>query len=317
MSRLVTASVSGPTLNPEPSTPNPLLGAHMSIAGGVDKAIERALAVGCTTLQIFSKNNMQWFTRPLLKEEIARFDRFRKASRLKPIFSHAGYLINLGATDKAVLEKSLRAMADELERAKALGLAFVVIHPGSHMGTGEEAGLKRIARSLDRVFGLRASGFRIQRSGIGSPRVALEVTAGQGTNLGYRFEHLARIYELVRRPDRLAVCLDTCHLLAAGYEIRNENGYRQTMKKLDRIIGLKQVVAIHVNDSKTPLGSRVDRHEHIGKGHVGLEAFRLIMNDRRFQRVPKVLETPKGPEVNGVSKWDKRNLAVLRRLVGK
>lgn len=306
----------------------PLLGAHMSVAGGVDKAIDRAAALRCTTLQIFSKNNMQWFTRPLGREEIARFHLRRRETGIEPIFSHTGYLINLGATDRQVYEKSLRALADELQRAESLGLPFVVLHPGSHLGRGEEAGLRRIASALNQVFSnlekpkVGAATLPLARlaseGGMRRPvrpvRVALEVTAGQGTNLGYRFEHLARIYELVSNPRRLAVCLDTCHLLAAGYDIRTASGYEKTMRKLDRIIGLKQVVAIHVNDAKTPLGSHVDRHTHIGKGYVGLEAFRLLMTDPRFRTVPKVLETPKEDEVNGVSKWDRKNLAVLRKL---
>jgi deoxyribonuclease-4 len=230
--------------------------------------------------------------------------------KVAPIFSHAGYLINLGATDAKFYEQSIRAMADELHRAQALGLPFVVIHPGSHMGRGEDAGLKQIALALDQALAVPAAG--IAHSVL--PRVALEVTAGQGNCLGHRFEHLARIYERVGKPERLAVCLDTAHLFAAGYDIRTRKGYDQTMKELDRILGIKQVVAIHVNDSKTPLGSRVDRHAHIGKGHLGLDTFRFVMTDPRFRTIPKVLETPKEDEADGVSKMDKRNLAVLRKL---
>jgi deoxyribonuclease-4 len=289
-----------------------LLGAHMSTAGGVHKALQRAVPLGCTTIQIFSKNNMQWFAKPLGKDEVARFDLLRKQTRIGPVFSHAGYLINLGATNPGVYEKSLRALVDELQRAEALGLPFVVLHPGSHMGRGEEAGLKQIASALDQVFAERR-----ERACPAPVRIALEITAGQGNCLGNRFAHLARIYDLVAHPDRLAVCLDTCHLFAAGYDIRTQRGYARTMSELDRVIGTKQVVAIHVNDSKTPLGSRVDRHTHIGKGQLGLAAFRFVMNDPRFKRVPKVLETPKEPEIDGVSKMDRVNLAVLRKLVRK
>lgn len=283
----------------------------MSIAGGVDRAIDRARAARCTTLQIFVKNNMQWFAKPLPPAEIANFERRRAEAGIDPIFSHAGYLINLGATHAGTFGKSLRSLADELRRAEALRLSCVVMHPGSHLGRGEEAGMRQIARAIDQVFAevgwhRRANGKR--------PRLALEVTAGQGSNLGYRFEHLARIVELVRQPDRLAVCLDTCHLFAAGYDIRNAKGYAATMRELDRRIGIDRVLAIHLNDSKTPLGSRVDRHDHIGKGHIGSGAFRLVLNDPRFRRVPKVLETPKGPEINGVGEFDKLNLARLRRL---
>jgi deoxyribonuclease-4 len=288
----------------------PLLGAHLSIAGGVAKAIERAAALRCTTLQIFSKNNMQWASKPLGEVEVARFHQLRGETRIEPIFAHSGYLINLGAINPGFYEKSVRALADELQRASMLGLPFVVLHPGSHMGRGEEAGLRQIAAALDEAFSLQTPSPKSQ-----APRVALEVTAGQGNCLGNRFEHIARIYERVKRPERLAVCLDTCHLFAAGYDIRTRRGYNQTMRELDRVIGLKQVVAIHVNDSKTPLGSRVDRHTHIGKGHLGLAPFRFVMNDPRFRHVPKVLETPKGAEVNGVGTMDKKNLAVLRKMV--
>jgi deoxyribonuclease-4 len=278
----------------------------MSIAGGVDKAIERAVAAGCTTLQIFSKNNMQWETKPLGTGEVERFRLLRGQTKLEPIFAHSGYLINLGAVNPSFYEKSKRALADELQRAETLNLPLVVLHPGSHMGRGEEAGMQRIATALNDVFA------ETPRNHV---RVALEVTAGQGNCLGNRFEHLARIYELVTNRRRLAVCLDTCHLFAAGYDIRRERGYRQTMDELDRVLGIQQVVAIHVNDSKTPLGSRVDRHAHIGKGHLGLAPFRFIMNDARFRKVPKVLETPKGEEFDGVGEMDRENLAVLRKLV--
>ncbi|MSR65210.1 MAG: deoxyribonuclease IV [Verrucomicrobiae bacterium] len=284
----------------------PLLGAHMSAAGGVGKAIERAVAAGCTTLQIFSKNNMQWDSKPLDAAEVARFHLLRKQTKIEPIFAHGGYLINLGAINPVFYEKSKHALVDELHRAETLKLPFVVLHPGSHMGQGEEAGMQRIATALNDVFA------ETPRNRV---RVALEVTAGQGNCLGNRFEHIARIYKLVKNRKRLAVCLDTCHLFAAGYDMRSPRGYEQTMTELDRILGIKQVVAIHVNDSKTPLGSRVDRHTHIGKGCLGLAPFRFVMNDARFKNVPKVLETPKGEECDGVGEMDRKNLAVLRKLV--
>jgi len=289
----------------------PLLGAHLSIAGGVDKAIERARALRCTTLQIFTANNMQWACRPLATDEIERFLQVRREAGIEPIFSHAGYLINLGAIKPSFYQQSIRALADELGRAAALRLPFVVLHPGSHMGRGEEAGMKQIASALNAVFTNHES----RTTSHAPPRIALEVTAGQGNSLGHRFEHLARIYELVKRPERLAICLDTCHLFAAGYDIRAKQGYEQTMRELDRVLGIEQVVAIHVNDSKMPLGSRLDRHAHIGKGHLGVELFRFLMNDPRFRNVPKVLETPKGAEVRGVGRMDRVNLATLRRLV--
>lgn len=277
------------------------LGAHMSIAGGVDKAIERGRLTGCETIQIFTRGNMQWHSRPLRAEEIAAFKKLRADAGIAPVFAHDSYLINLCATNPTTLRMSIEGMVDELQRAGALGLPFVVSHPGAHMGAGEDAGLRLIADSLKEVF----------RQTRGLPvKVALETTAGQGTNLGYRFEHLADIIARVG-SERLVVCVDTCHLLAAGYDIRTPKTFAAVAKEFGRVIGWKLLAAIHLNDSKTPLGSRVDRHEHIGKGHVGKEAFRLVLNHPQFSRVPGVLETPKG-EFENVSPLDKANLRLLR-----
>lgn len=279
------------------------LGAHMSIAGGVDKALERGRRTGCDAIQIFTRGNMQWQSRPLRAEEIAAFKQLRSKTGIGPVFAHDCYLINLGATNPVTLRKSIEGMVDELQRADALGLPFVVAHPGAHVGAGEDAGLRRIADSLKEVF----------RQTRGSPvKITLETTAGQGSNLGYRFEHLA---ELISRagPERLAVCVDTCHLLAAGYDIRTTKTFAKVARDFGRLIGWEFLVAVHLNDSKTPLGSRVDRHEHIGKGHVGKEAFRLVLNHPRFSRVPGVLETPKG-DFEDVSFLDKTNLRLLRSL---
>ncbi len=270
----------------------------MSIAGGVDRALERGASVGCDAIQIFLKNNMQWAGRKLLPAEVDRF----RAQRRVPVFAHSTYLINLAATNRSFHRRSIAALIDEVERAAALGVPFIVMHPGAHMGAGEAAGLKKIARSLDAVF--RAT----PRARV---RIALETTAGQGTNLGYRFEHLAEIYQRVRKPMRLAVCVDTCHLFAAGYDIRTPRRYRQTMRELDRLVGCRQVVAFHLNDSKMPLGSRVDRHAHIGKGKIGLAGFRHVLRDRRWRRLPMVLETPKGEDLQE----DVENLKVLRSLL--
>ena len=280
------------------------LGAHMSIAGGADKAIERGRRTGCETIQIFTRGNMQWRSRPLEAEEIAAFKKLRADAGIAPVFAHDSYLINLCATNTATLRMSLDGMVDEVRRADALGLPFVVAHPGAHMGAGEDAGLRRIAGSLKEVF----------RQTKGSPvKIALETTAGQGTNLGYRFEHLADIIARAG-PERLAVCVDTCHLLAAGYDIRTPKTFAAVAKEFGRVIGWEFLAAVHLNDSKTPLGSRVDRHEQIGKGHVGKEAFRLVLNHPRFSRVPGVLETPKG-DFEDVSPLDKANLRLLRSLV--
>ncbi|MCX6908865.1 MAG: deoxyribonuclease IV [Verrucomicrobia bacterium] len=277
------------------------LGAHMSIAGGVDKAIERGRRTGCEVIQVFTRGNMQWQSRPLRAEEIAAFKKLRADTGIGPVFVHDSYLINLGATNPVTLRMSIEGMVDELWRADALGLPFVVSHPGAHMGAGEDAGLRRIADSLKEVF----------RQTRGSPvKVALETTAGQGTNLGYRFEHLADIIARVG-PERLAVCVDTCHLLTAGYDIRAPKSFAAVAKEFGRVIGWKLLAAVHLNDSKTPLGSRVDRHEHIGKGYVGKEAFRFVLNHPHFSRVPGVLETPKG-DFEDVSPLDKANLRLLR-----
>jgi deoxyribonuclease-4 len=268
----------------------------MSIAGGVDRALERGAATGCEAIQIFLKNQVQWTGKPYAVDEVQRF----RAQRTIPVFAHSSYLVNFAAADA---RRSLAAMVDEVRRADALGIPFIVMHPGAHMGAGEETGLRRVARNLDEVF--RAT----PRSPV---KIALETTAGQGTNLGYRFEHLATIIQSSNHPSRLAVCVDTCHVFAAGYDLRSAKGYRQMVSELDRLVGCDRVVAFHLNDSKTPLGSRVDRHEHIGKGHIGLDAFRRVVRDRRWRAVPMVLETPKGTE----GRWDASNLRVLRQLAG-
>jgi deoxyribonuclease-4 len=276
----------------------------MSIGGGVHTAIERACSIGCTAMQIFVKNNMQWFARPLTRREIGAFLKHTQRRELLSVFAHANYLINLAATNLQFHANSLRALSEELIRADQLKLPFLVLHPGAHLGAGEEAGLERIIESIDRVL-----------SGIPKikTRIALETTAGQGSCLGSKFEHLAYIISRVREPERLCICLDTAHIFAAGYDIGSEEGIRKTFREFDCVIGRDRLAAIHVNDSKTVRGSRVDRHEHIGKGKIGLEAFRFIMRDRRFRRIPKVLETPKGKDL----REDVENLKTLRILADK
>ena len=278
-----------------------VLGAHMSIQGGVSMAIERARSIRCTAMQVFVKNNMQWFARPLTREEIRTFLNHVQRGELLSVFGHANYLINLAATNPQFHANSIRALAEELVRADQLELPFLVLHPGAHVGAGEEAGLKKIADSVDEVFR------KIPKV---KTKIALEITAGQGSCLGHRFEHLAHIIANVREPDRLGVCLDTAHLFAAGYNIGNESGVRKTFREFDRSIGRNRLVAIHVNDSKTGHGSRVDRHQHIGKGTIGLDAFRFIMRSPRFSKIPKVLETPKGKDL----REDVVNLKTLRAL---
>jgi deoxyribonuclease IV len=276
------------------------LGAHMSIRGGVSMAIERARSIDCTTMQIFVKNNMQWFARPLSRAEIRAFIDHVRRGELLSVFGHANYLINLAATNLQFHANSIRALAEELVRADQLELPFLVLHPGAHLGAGEQAGLEKIVNSIDEVF---------RKIPNVKTKIALEITAGQGSCIGHRFEHLAHIIENVREPERLRVCLDTAHLFAAGYDISSESGVRKIFREFDRVIGRDRLVAIHVNDSKTPCGSRVDRHEHIGKGRIGLDVFRFIMRSSRFRRIPKVLETPKGKDLAE----DVINLKVLRR----
>jgi deoxyribonuclease-4 len=278
-----------------------LLGAHTSIRGGVSMAIERACSIHCTAMQIFVKNNMQWFARPLSHAEICAFLDHVQRGELLSVFGHANYLINLAATNLQFHANSIRAMTEELVRANQLELPFLVLHPGAHLEAGEEAGLKKIVDSINEVFR------RIPKV---KTKIALEITAGQGSCLGYRFEHLAHLIGSVREPERLRVCLDTAHLFAAGYDISSESGVQKIFREFDRVIGRDRLVAIHVNDSKTPCGSRVDRHEHIGKGRIGLDAFRFVMRSPRFRKIPKVLETPKGNDLAE----DLINLKTLRRL---
>ncbi len=284
--------------------PRLLLGAHMSIRGGVSMAIERARSVHCTAMQMFVKNNMQWFARPLAREEIREFIDHIQRGELLAVFAHANYLINLAATNAQFHTNSIRALSEELTRADQLELPFLVLHPGAHLGAGEETGLDKVVESIDRVL----AGLPKIKT-----RIALETTAGQGSCLGYKFEQLAYIISRVREPERVCVCLDTAHVFAAGYDIRNESSLRKTFSEFDWMIGRDRLAAIHLNDSKTARGSRVDRHEHIGKGRIGLDAFRFIMRDRRFRKIPKVLETPKGKDLAE----DVMNLKTLRSLANK
>lgn len=273
----------------------------MSIGGGVHRAIERSCSVECTAMQIFVKNNMQWFARPLEPEEITAFLRHAQRAQLSAVFAHANYLINLAATNAQFHANSLRALAEELIRADQLELPFLVLHPGAHLGAGEEAGLDKIVGSIDAVHEVLPKT---------KTRIALETTAGQGSCLGDRFDHLAYIIANVREPERLCVCLDTAHVFAAGYDLSTGAATKKMFAEFDRTIGLQHLAALHLNDSKTARGSRVDRHEHIGKGKIGLPAFRFIMRDRRFRKIPKILETPKGKEL----REDVENMQVLRAL---
>ena len=289
----------------------PRLGAHMSIAGGLPRAVERARASGCEALQIFTKSTGQWRARELPGEEIDAFRRRLRETGIGPVVAHNSYLINLAAADAALRRRSLESLGEELDRAEALGLDGLVMHPGSYTSGSEADGLRLIADGLARLLESRPHGRTC---------VLLEHTAGQGTNLGHRFEHLAEIIDLLGGSPRIGVCLDTCHLLTAGYDICSEEGYADTFRRFGRIVGFSRLKAFHLNDSKKPCGSRVDRHEHIGKGCLGLEPFRRILNDRRFAALPMVLETPKldtpdSRRRSDVDPLDRRNLATLRKLL--
>jgi len=285
----------------------PILGAHQSITGGYYRAAELARQCGCDCVQLFSKNNNQWRAKELTDDDATRFQTaLREANLIHPLV-HDSYLINLAAPDEALWRRSVEAYAIELRRAERLGIPFVVTHPGSFTTSSEEAGLARIVQALDEVHG--------QTRGL-AVKTLLENTAGQGSNLGWQFEQLATILDGVNDPDRIGVCIDTCHVFAAGYPISTAKDYKATMRKLDTIVGLRLVKAIHLNDSKRELGSRVDRHEHIGQGKIGLDAFRMLLNDPRFQNTPMYLETPKEEDgENHGLKLDAMNLATLRGLV--
>jgi deoxyribonuclease-4 len=309
----------------------PFFGAHCSISGGFHNALLEAQKLGCKTVQLFvsqprqwpvsavpaektalrsgkflTKNSNQWKARELTDEEVALFRRTLKKARLRFPTAHDSYLINLASAEKDLYRQSLEAFVIELQRAERLGLRYLVTHPGAHMNHGEEAGLARVAGALDEVH-RRCPGYKV--------RILLETTAGQGSSLGHRFEQLARILELVKEPGRLGVCLDTCHVFAAGYPLAPAKEYQATMHQFDRVIGLSRLRAFHLNDSLKPFGSRVDRHAHIGRGQLGLEPFRLLVNDRRFRNRPMILETAK--EEGDCKEMDSVNLATLRGLVNK
>lgn len=289
--------------NKVPSRPH--FGTHLSIAGGLENAIHAAAALKCDCVQIFVKNQRQWRAAALTDEQVERFREAAKSSTIHPVIAHASYLLNLAAPNEKIREASIAAMVDELERCEALGVSSLVFHPGAHLDESMEVGIARIAHSLDSVSAA-TPGFRT--------RILLETTAGQGTSIGWRFEQLAAIGDKLTAPERVGVCLDTCHLFAAGYDFRAPAGYSSMMDELDRTIGLSQVACIHVNDSKKPLGSRVDRHEHIGKGKIGKSGFANFVNDRRWAGVPMILETPKGTDGRGTD-FDNVNLKKLCGLI--
>ena len=276
----------------------------MSIAGGVGNALLLGKKVACEAIQIFTKSSRQWAAKPYTTDEIELFRFNHEQTGIATVIAHDSYLLNLGSPANALRKRSLAAFIDELERCEMLGVSHLVAHPGAHMGAGETEGIKTIARSLNEIH-KSCRGFEA--------KVTLEITAGQGSCLGYRFEQIGRIFDATSENDRLRVCFDTEHAFAAGYDIRTQEGYERTFYEFAEKIGIDRLAAFHLNDSKMELNSRVDRHEHIGKGHIGLEGFRLLVNDERFWGLPMCLETPKGPDL----KEDRKNLAVLRALLAK
>ncbi|MEA1934148.1 MAG: deoxyribonuclease IV [Thermodesulfobacteriota bacterium] len=281
----------------------PILGAHMSIAGGLHKAFGRMEQVKGKALQIFTKNQRQWITKEITEEEAGKFRCCWEESGKPPIAAHDSYLINLASDKPEINEKSISAMAHEIKRVKILGIPFLVMHPGSHTGAGVEKGLARVVKNLDHAINLAKAPEGVS--------ILIETTAGQGTGLGADFSEIAYILDNSTHSNRLGVCFDTCHVFAAGYDIRTPETYEDTFSEFDRIIGLDRLKFFHLNDSKNELGSRVDRHEHIGKGSIGLPGFRLLLNDSRFADHPMVLETPKKNDPED----DRKNLAMLRKLI--
>lgn len=263
----------------------------MSIAGGVSEALNRGRDTGCECVQIFTKSSRQWASKPLREEDIAAFKRAQRETGIDRVVAHDSYLLNLGAPDTTLRKRSVAGFIDELERCEALGVPLLIAHPGAHVGSGEEAGIKTIARSIDEAQ-QACSGYQVM--------VTLEITAGQGSNLGYKFDQMAQIFDAVKENGKLRLCFDTEHAFAAGYDLRTDEGYERTFTELDEHIGLKRLAAFHINDSLKPFNSRVDRHQHIGKGYLGLEAFRRVINDSRFAGLPMCLETEPGPEMRDI-----------------
>ena len=280
-----------------------MYGSHLSIAGGMQKALLKAESLSMDTVQVFTKNQQQWKVPPLEAAAVEVWDRERARLGFDQTVSHASYLINLASPDDALWEKSIWLFVEELERCAALGIPYLVIHPGAHVGAGEAAGLARVSAALDEAYGRTAEA-------VGLVTTCLESTAGQGSTLGYKLEHLAEMIEKVKAPGRVGVCLDTAHLFAAGYDFRGRK-YAGFKRELEKTVGVERVKVWHLNDSKKPLGSRVDRHEHIGRGEIGVEGFRPIARDKAWENVPKILETPKGEDDAG-RPWDAVNLELLK-----
>lgn len=280
----------------------PLLGAHISVSGGVSNALEIGAKLRCDAIQIFVKSNVQWKSAPLTAKEQERFLEIKKKSPIRICFAHACYLNNLATQNCSIFDKSIECLTEEFDRCRRLGLSYLILHPGSHRGAGMDNGINRVVEGIDTVLK------SFQTTDI---KILLETTAGQGDYLGGRFEHLAEIIERSRYTKRLGICLDTCHVFAAGYDMHNKRSYNNVIKEFDSIIGLERLMVIHLNDSKGKYGSHTDRHTHIGKGEIGLDTFRLILNDRRLEHLPMIIETPKEDDIRN----DRRNLRILRSLI--
>lgn len=276
----------------------------MSTAGGVDKAFGRGESVGLEVMQIFTKNQNQWRAKPIPAETVDRYFAERERTGIRLVFAHGSYLINPCATDAGTRERSLLALEEELERCELLEIPYLIMHPGSHLGRGESWGISEITKSINQVFMRRRNG---------KAMLLLENTAGQGSNLGYRFEHLAEMREGIENKGRVGVCFDTCHAFAGGYDLSTPSGVKATFEAFESTIGLEHLRVFHFNDSKKPLGSRVDRHEHIGKGAMGLEVFRFLMRSSLFKDHPMALETPKSEDLHE----DLENIETLRNLLNR
>ena len=278
-----------------------LIGSHISSAGNLHLAFQRGESIGCTVMQIFTKSSRTWFASKIQNEEITQFKQAAKKSPIKIVVAHAGYLINIGSSKSDTLKKSLKSLIEEIERCNQLEIPYLILHPGSHLGAGEAKGIEQIAQQLELAL----------ESAPGNTMILLENMAGQGTNLGYKFEHLSNIIDLCKHKKRLGVCFDTCHAFAAGYDISTKEGYKETFKLFDKIIGLKHLKAIHLNDSFGTLGSRVDRHAPLNDGKISIDTFEWIMNDKNFRDIPKILETPSDTEMK---LWSKE-IKLLKSLV--
>ena len=286
----------------------PRLGAHMSIAGGLHKALERGQSIGCESIQLFTRNNTRWHAKKRTADELALFRQTRRKTGIYPVVAHAIYLINLASPDPKVRSRSNTAFVEELERCHEAGIPYLVLHPGSHKGTGLEQGIARIAQGINRAYDEHPEYAPGQEDGV---TTLLENTAGQGASIGRTFEELARIADQIENPAYIGYCLDTAHALAGGYDLRTRQGYQEAFHQFDRLLGLDKLHCLHLNDSKYDLGENKDRHTHIGQGYLGIEAFRMLLNDARLHALPMLLETPKG---KGMEE-DVKNLALLRSLI--